>query len=134
MDPKASTYGTDQGSLIQLGSPIPGFLVSSAPGDSPGSPRSTESLVTPPVAWPCGVIPVAPVAKEKSDPNRILRGPVIGNVPHGPSPNFHLDSHWKVGNRASQSGRLHQCRTAWIQPQWIQGPHCDGVPGFRPSM
>lgn len=84
---------TDQGSLIQLGSPIPGFLVSSAPGTPPDKVRAEITKIHgilghPPVAWPCGVIPVAPVAKEKSDPNRILRGRLSGNVPMIPLPIF----------------------------------------------
>jgi hypothetical protein len=78
-----------------------------------------------PVAWHCGVIPVAPAAKGKPDPNGILRGPVIGNVPVAP-PNLHLDSHWKVGHRASQKrpglGRTSAGRTAWIQPPVDPGP------------
>jgi len=47
----------DQGSLIQLGSPIPGFLVSSAPGTPPdkvgtGITKIHGILGHPPVARP----------------------------------------------------------------------------------
>ena len=101
MDPKASTYlrggVTDQGSLIQLGIPDPGIPGFIGTRDSPGSGITKihgilASLPSCPVTRPCGVIPVAPVAKEKPDPNRILRGTGDRECPHGPSPGFTLES------------------------------------------
>ncbi len=117
----------DQGSLIQLGSPIPGIPGFIGTRDSPrirsgpGSPRSTESLPGCP----------APQAEDPitEDPNRLLRGPVIGNVPMAPLPIFTLES-GPSGFPEAARPRPHQCRTAWIQPQWIPGPLCDGVPGY----
>jgi hypothetical protein len=125
---------TDQGCFLDpTGIPdpgIPGFhrhpgLPRIWPCDSCDSGRDHQDPRSPcPVTLlpgPCGVIPVVPVAKEKPDPNRILRGPGIGIVPMIPPPNLHLDSHWKVGHRI-------QCRTAWIQPPVDPDPYCDGGP------
>ncbi len=76
---------------------------------------------------------MAPVAKEKSDPNRLLRGPVIGNVPMIPPPNLHLDSHWKVGQSGfSQSGPAPAAPVPdGMDPAPVDhGTRCDGVPGY----
>jgi len=130
---------TDQGSLIQLGSLITGFLVSSAPGTPPDKVRSGITKLhgilghpPPPCCLALRVIPVAPVAKEKSDPNRILRGRLSGDRPPDPPPNLHLDSHWKVGNRASQKrpGPAAPVPDGMDPAPVDHGPHCDGVPGY----
>jgi hypothetical protein len=89
---------TDQGSLIQLGSPITGFLVSSAPGTSPDN------------KVPAGITKIHGILA-RFRPLRIRLPRILigssgagdrGIAPVIPSPNFHLDSHWKVGHWASQ--------------------------------
>ncbi len=140
MDPKSQYLRARAGDrprfLDPTGIPdhgIPGFI---GTRDSPGSGITKIHGILarlPPVAWPRGMIPVAPVAKEKSDPNRILRGTGDRECPHDPSqssPGFTLESGPSGFPEAARPGRTGAGRHG-SSPPWILTPAVMGVPGYR---